>query len=134
MRVDSVLDPARTVGDPELLSRLVGNLVENAVRHNIDGGALAIRSGHIDGMAWITVANTGASFEQSEVGDLLAPFRRGGAGRSGVRGTGLGLSIVRAVVLAHHGAVDLTAPWPPVVWKCGSRFRLPDRRKRRSES
>jgi len=109
LRVDSVLDPARTVGDPELLSRLVGNLVENAVRHNIDGGDLAIRSGHIDGMAWITVANTGASFEQSEVGDLLAPFRRGGAGRSGVRGTGLGLSIVRAVVLAHHGAVDLCA-------------------------
>jgi len=109
LRVDSVLDPARTVGDPELLSRLVGNLVENAVRHNIDGGDLAIRSGHIDGMAWITVSNTGASFEQSEVGDLLAPFRRGGAGRSGVRGTGLGLSIVRAVVLAHHGAVDLCA-------------------------
>jgi len=109
LRVDSVLDPARTIGDPELLSRLVGNLVENAVRHNIDGGALAIRSGHIDGMAWITVSNTGASFEQSEVGDLLTPFRRGGAGRAGVRGTGLGLSIVRAVVLAHHGAVDLIA-------------------------
>ncbi|MDQ3715381.1 MAG: HAMP domain-containing histidine kinase [Actinomycetota bacterium] len=109
LRVDSVLDPARTVGDPELLSRLVGNLVENAVRHNFDGGDLAIRSGHIDGMAWITVSNTGASFEQSEVGDLLAPFRRGGAGRSGVRGTGLGLSIVRAVVLAHHGALDLCA-------------------------
>lgn len=109
LSVDLVLEPAHTVGDPELLSRLVGNLVENAVRHNIDGGALVIRSGHDDGQVWLAVSNTGSVFEQSELADLLTPFRRGGAGRSGVRGIGLGLSIVRAVVAAHHGTVDLTA-------------------------
>jgi len=109
LSIDLQLAAAPTVGDPELLSRLVGNLVENAVRHNVEGGAVSIRSGQDDGRAWLAVSNTGAVFEQSELGDLLAPFRRGGAGRSGVRGTGLGLSIVRAVVAAHHGTVDLTA-------------------------
>lgn len=109
LSVDLQLASASTIGDPELLSRLVGNLVENAVRHNIEGGAVSIRSGQDDGRAWLVVSNTGGVFEQSELGDLLAPFRRGGAGRSGVRGTGLGLSIVRAVVAAHHGTVDLTA-------------------------
>ncbi|MDQ4038792.1 MAG: HAMP domain-containing histidine kinase [Actinomycetota bacterium] len=107
--MDLHLTAAPTVGDPELLTRLVGNLVENAVRHNVEGGSVSIRSGQDDGRAWLAVSNTGAVFEQSELSDLLTPFRRGGAGRSGVRGTGLGLSIVRAVVAAHHGTVDLTA-------------------------
>lgn len=109
LSIDLQLAPAFTIGDPELLSRLVGNLVENAVRHNLEGGAVSIRSGQDDGRAWLAVSNTGAVLEQSELADLLTPFRRGGAGRSGVRGTGLGLSIVRAVVAAHHGTVDLTA-------------------------
>lgn len=109
LSVDSTLEPAPVVGDPELLSRLVGNLVENAVRHNNDDGSVGIRCGHGDGQSWIAVSNTGPVFEQSELADLLTPFRRGGAGRSGVRGIGLGLSIVRAVVAAHHGTVDLLA-------------------------
>lgn len=109
LSVDSELSPARTVGDPELLSRLIGNLIENAVRHNVGGGSVSIRTGDGDGRAWVVVSNAGPVFEQSEVSDLLTPFRRGGAGRSGVRGVGLGLSIVRAVVAAHHGQVDLTA-------------------------
>ncbi|MDQ3577101.1 MAG: HAMP domain-containing histidine kinase [Actinomycetota bacterium] len=109
LSVDSTLDPAPTVGDPELLSRLVGNLVENAVRHNVDGGTLAVRTGNSDRLVWLEVSNTGAIFEHSELTDLLTPFHRGGAGRSGVRGIGLGLSIVRAVAAAHRGTVDLIA-------------------------
>ncbi|MDQ3504101.1 MAG: HAMP domain-containing histidine kinase [Actinomycetota bacterium] len=109
LSIDPTLAPAPTVGDPELLSRLVGNLVENAVRHNLEGGAVSIGCGQEDTRAWLVVSNTGPVFEQSEIDDLLSPFRRGGAGRSGVRGIGLGLSIVRAVVAAHHGTVELTA-------------------------
>lgn len=109
LSIDPVLAPAPAVGDPELLSRLVGNLVENAVRHNVEGGAVSIGCGQEDARTWLRVSNTGPVFEQSEIDDLLSPFRRGGAGRSGVRGIGLGLSIVRAVVAAHHGTLDLTA-------------------------
>jgi len=112
LSIDLQLAAAPTMGDPELLNRLVGNLVENAVRHNHGGGAVSIRCGQDDGKSWLAVSNTGGVFEQAEVGDLLTPFRRGGAGRSGVRGTGLGLSIVRAVVATHHGTVDLTALAP----------------------
>ena len=109
LSIESELAPARTVGDPELLSRLVANLVENAVRHNVDGGWVAVRCGESEAQAWLTVANTGTDLEQSELGDLVRPFRRGGEGRSGVPGVGLGLSIVRAVVAAHHGSIALTA-------------------------
>ncbi len=109
LSIEPELAPARTVGDPELLSRLIGNLLENAVRHNIEGGEVSVRTGTENGQAWLTVINTGPELEQAELGDLVRPFRRGGDGRSGVRGVGLGLSIVRAVVAAHHGRFELTA-------------------------
>ncbi len=109
LSIATELASARTIGDPELLSRLIGNLLENAVRHNVHGGEISVACGQAANQAWLTVSNTGPELEQAELGDLVRPFRRGGEGRSGVRGVGLGLSIVRAVVAAHHGTFELTA-------------------------
>jgi signal transduction histidine kinase len=93
-------------GDPQLLERLVGNLVENAVRHNVDGGWVTVRTGTESG-AYLSVLNTGPAVPAGEVDDLFEPFRRGGTARTGsARGAGLGLSIVRAVAAAHGGAVE----------------------------
>jgi signal transduction histidine kinase len=106
LAVTVAAEPARTAGDPELLDRLVGNLVENAVRHNVDGGWVSVRCGSTPGAgAWLAVANTGAEVPAAEVEQLFQPFRRGGTARTGSRGAGLGLSIVRAVAVAHGGAV-----------------------------
>ena len=101
--------PARVEGDPQLLERLVGNLVENAVRHNVDGGWVAVATGSSEDGAWLTVRNTGAVLPAGEVEELFQPFRRGGTARTGSRGAGLGLSIVRAVAVAHGGAATATA-------------------------
>ncbi len=99
--------PACTEGDPHLLGRLVGNLVENAVRHNVDGGWVDLRTGSAEGAgAWLAVANSGPEVPAGEVDELFQPFRRGGTARTGSRGAGLGLSIVRAVAAAHGGAVS----------------------------
>ena len=95
-------------GDPELLERLVGNLVENAVRHNVDGGWVAVSTGTDPG-PWLSVRNTGPALPAGEVDELFQPFRRGGTARTASRGAGLGLSIVRAVAAAHGGAVSATA-------------------------
>jgi signal transduction histidine kinase len=102
--------PAPAEGDPQLLERLVGNLVENAVRHNVDGGWVTVRTGTDPGAgAWLAVLNTGPSVPADEVEELFEPFRRGGTLRTGSRGAGLGLSIVRAVAAAHGGAVSAAA-------------------------
>ena len=99
--------PAPADGDPHLLERLVGNLVENAVRHNVDGGWVTVRTGSDPAAgAWLTVSNTGAEVASGDVEQLFQPFRRGGTARTGSRGAGLGLSIVRAVAAAHGGAVS----------------------------
>jgi signal transduction histidine kinase len=108
--VEDDVEPAHTVGDPYLLERLIGNLVENAVRHNVDGGWLRLSCGETADRAWLHVANGGAVIPQSDVEGLFEPFRRGGKGRTASRGAGLGLAIVRLIVEAHHGRVQAAAP------------------------
>ncbi len=102
--------PARTLGDPRLLERLIGNLVENAVRHNVTGGWLRVTCGAADGRVWLHVANGGQVIAPSDVDLLFEPFRRGGKVRTATRGSGLGLSIVRLIVEAHHGRLQAAAP------------------------
>ncbi|HET6212816.1 MAG TPA: histidine kinase dimerization/phospho-acceptor domain-containing protein, partial [Micromonosporaceae bacterium] len=87
--------PAPVVGDPSLLDRLAGNLVENAVRYNHLNGRLWVRTGSDESHAWLIVGNTGFEVEAADVPGLFEPFRRGGRERTGARGSGLGLSIVR---------------------------------------
>ena len=105
LRVDVDAAGAVVVGDPALLERLVGNLVENAVRHNLHAGWIRIRTG-IDGASGVLeVESSGPVIDPATLAELFEPFRQGRRARTGHRGTGLGLSIVRAVVAAHGGSV-----------------------------
>ncbi|HXV92345.1 MAG TPA: HAMP domain-containing sensor histidine kinase [Pseudonocardia sp.] len=106
LRIQAHLDPARTGGDPVLLERVAANLVENAVRHNVDGGWVEVCTGERDGSAVLEVVSSGPEIPAEQVGELFEPFRRGPVERTGQGpGSGLGLSIVRAVVTAHGGTV-----------------------------
>ena len=100
---------APTTGNAVLLERLVHNLVENGVRHNLpDGGWVHVTCGtRPDGTVGVTVSNTGPVVPRYEMPRLFEPFRRFGSERvaAGVAGAGLGLSIVRAVARAHGGQV-----------------------------
>lgn len=103
------LQPAPVVGDPSLLDRLAGNLIENAIRYNHLMGKLWLRTSTENGQARLVVGNTGYEVEPGDVPGLFEPFQRGGWERTGSRGSGLGLSIVRAVCDAHGGTVSATA-------------------------
>jgi signal transduction histidine kinase len=110
--MSSDLKPAPALGDPALLERLVGNLVENAVRHNLPGGGwVHVATGSTGPRATLRVANSGPVVAPGHVAFLFEPFRRGGADRTRTDGgSGLGLSIVRSVVEAHRGQLETTAP------------------------
>ncbi|SHG10650.1 hypothetical protein SAMN05444320_106392 [Streptoalloteichus hindustanus] len=95
--------PALAVGDPALLERVAGNLLENAVRHNVDGGWLTVRTEAGPGWSRLEVASSGPVIPPERVTELFEPFRRGVVARTGKSGAGLGLSIVRAAVAAHGG-------------------------------
>jgi signal transduction histidine kinase len=97
-------------GSQALLSRMAGNLVENAVGHNTDGGWIRISSETEDGRARLVVENGGQVLDQRQVDELSQPFRRLEADRVGTdNGSGLGLSIVAAIVEAHGGWLSLQA-------------------------
>ncbi|WP_217369494.1 sensor histidine kinase [Nonomuraea antri] len=109
-RVESALRPAPASGARALVERLVVNLVDNAVRHNVPGGWVSVTTDTRDGQARITVANSGPVIPPDRVETLLQPFQRMEQGRKAVGdGLGLGLSIVAAVVQAHHGTLEVVA-------------------------
>jgi len=106
LRVDTDLAAAPVFGNRLLLERMVGNLVDNAVRHNIRGGWILIRTGTGDQQARFDVANSGPVIPKELVPTLFEPFRRMEE-RTGVRdGTGLGLAIVRSIGTAHGADVE----------------------------
>jgi signal transduction histidine kinase len=110
LRIAAATQPAALDGDPLLVERLVANLIDNAVRHNVTGGSVEIATGTKDGNSVLSVASTGPVIPPAEVGRLFQPFQRLSARRvDNSNGHGLGLSIVRAIATAHGAAIDACA-------------------------
>jgi signal transduction histidine kinase len=110
LHLDAALDPAPALGDPRLAERLVGNLVDNAIGHNLPEGWIQVQTHSRAGRAELSVANSGPAVPPAEVDRLLRPFQRLGADRTGHRqGHGLGLSIVAAVAAAHNAELRVRA-------------------------
>lgn len=102
VRVVASLGPATIDCDPRLVERLVVNLLDNALLHNVEGGTVMVQTGTRSQGAWLTVENDGPVIDPGDVDRLYEPFERLGAERTARGdGFGLGLCIVRAVVAAH---------------------------------
>ena len=105
-----VLEPATTTGDPEMLERLVANLVSNAIRHNIVGGRIEVATDAKAGRAALVVANTGPLVPAGELARLFQPFQRLDSNSTSCSGgVGLGLAIVQAVSDAHSAFIAARA-------------------------
>jgi hypothetical protein len=112
LRVERELGVAEVAGERVMLERLVDNLVQNAIIHNVRGGWLSLITSQDDEEARLVVSSSGAPFDDAEVERLFERFRRGdesrarpdveGGAADAASGYGLGLPIVRAVA-EHHG-------------------------------
>jgi signal transduction histidine kinase len=118
LRVVADLAAAPADGDPGLAESLVANLVDNALRHNVRGGQIDIRTGPSADAetgadaASLSISNTGAVIPPGELDRLFQPFQQLGRERirgSGAGGHGLGLAIVAAIVTAHRAALAAAA-------------------------
>ncbi|MFE7106808.1 sensor histidine kinase [Streptomyces sp. NPDC057575] len=107
---DAVGRDAWTPGSRALLSRMVENMVDNAIVHNQQRGWIRVATER-DGTGTHFVVETGGRvLDQAQVDRLTQPFQRLGADRTGPEGSsGLGLSIVAAIVAAHGGRLTLLA-------------------------
>ncbi len=103
LTVTTGFQPAVALGDAPLAERLVANLVDNAIRHNVPRGAVEAGTAVWAGHAVVSVFSTGPVIQPDQVDRLFQPFHRGAPrDRTGGRdGLGLGLSIVAAIAEAH---------------------------------
>jgi signal transduction histidine kinase len=120
-RADAVSDMALTIdhehcpqaavtGSQTLLSRMIENVIDNAIRHNNPGGWVRVRTPVEGSLARVVVENGGATLTQGDVDQLGHPFHRLGTERTRAgNGTGLGLSIVKSIAEAHGGSLSLQA-------------------------
>ncbi len=101
----TTLEPATTPGDPRLLERLVDNLIDNAIRHNVAGGRLDISTGTRDKRPFLSITNTSPPIPPDQLERLFEPFQRLAERTGHQNGHGLGLAIVQAIATAHRATL-----------------------------
>ena len=97
-------EPSVVTGNRALLSELIYNLVDNAIRYNRDNGSVSVRVHH----HVLTVRDTGIGIPKAHQARIFERFYRVDKSRSkATGGTGLGLAIVRQICEQHHAQIRL---------------------------
>lgn len=97
---------ARVNGDPDALSRVVRNLLDNATRYATS--RIDIRLGVLDGAAHLVIADDGPGIPEPDRQRVFDRFTRLDDARArDAGGSGLGLAIVRDIITAHHGTTHI---------------------------
>jgi signal transduction histidine kinase len=102
------LTQIEVVGDADRLKQLLFNLVDNACRYTPPGGTVTLALGEQDGMAALSVRDTGPGIAPDDLPRIFERFYRADHARSGeAGGTGLGLAISRVIAEAHGGRIEV---------------------------
>jgi two-component system, OmpR family, sensor kinase len=102
--------PVMVQGDPIFLSRVLANLLSNALRHTPTGGSVDVLFGTRDHDAWFSVTDTGSGIPLNDQPRIFERFFRADKARSrSSGGSGLGLAICKSIVDAHGGAISCTS-------------------------
>jgi signal transduction histidine kinase len=100
-------------GDEELVRRLVGNLLDNAVRHAPARSTVQVHLKEEAGNYLLSVSDTGDGIPPESQPHIFERFFRGDVARtSSTGGAGLGLALARWVARAHGGDVTLVTSSP----------------------
>ena len=98
----------KLTGNRVMVTRTMGNLVENALKYNRESGSVSISAEIRGEKVWIRVSDTGIGISQEELTHIFEPFYRVDQSRSrAVGGAGLGLSLVKDIVEKHGGEISV---------------------------
>lgn len=101
-------EPITMTGSDILIYRLVYNLVENAVKYNMDGGQVTVTCREWDKHIHIMVSDTGKGIPEELRSRIFEPFFRVDKSRSReLGGIGLGLALVNEIVRVHEGSIEI---------------------------
>ncbi len=111
VRLDgSVQEGVLVRADPSALSRALGNLMMNAIRHTPADGVVAVQGGSCEDWVELSVSDGCGGIPAEEIDRVFDVAFRGTAARTpeSASGAGLGLAIVQGIVAAHQGRVEVT--------------------------
>ena len=92
--------------DSHLLGRVFRHLLENAARYSPPGSRITLRSRRAGGRLEFLVDDNGPGIDPVDLPLIFEKFYRGREGTASRKGTGMGLAIVRALLIAHGGAIE----------------------------
>lgn len=103
-------EPLPVFGDPDRLTQVVVNLLDNALKFCNACGKVRLTASRQQGVAVVEVYNTGAGIAPDDLPRVFDRFYRGDHSRAQqTGGSGIGLAIVRELVYAHGGAVSASS-------------------------
>jgi signal transduction histidine kinase len=92
-------------GDERKVKQVLLNLLSNALKFTPEAGRVEVRAGIVDGMAEISVTDTGVGIAPEDQGAIFEEFRQVGTAEKKAEGTGLGLTLCRKFVELHAGKI-----------------------------
>jgi signal transduction histidine kinase len=99
------------LGDADRLGQVLGNVLDNALRHTPVGGTVTLIARAVADGVELAVVDTGEGIPAEHVDRVMERFYRVDTARDRERGgSGIGLSISRAIVLAHRGRIAVSSP------------------------
>jgi signal transduction histidine kinase len=125
--VVDLADAGQVRVDADRIHQVLGNLLDNALRHTPAGGTVTLTSRRVDRWVEYRVADSGEGVASEHLPHLFDRFYRADTARNRDHGgSGIGLAIAKALVKAHGGGLSVTSPGPGL----GTTFtvRLPDHR------
>ena len=95
--------------DAHLLGRVFRHLLENAARYSPLGSRITLRSRRAGGRLEFFVEDNGPGIDSVDLPLIFEKFYRGREGAASRKGSGMGLAIVRALLIAHGGAIEASS-------------------------
>ena len=102
-------EPIEIIGDSERVAQVVTNLLTNAIQYNKPEGEVRVKLESQNGLAVLTVADTGQGITAENLPQVFGRFFRADTSRTGAGNSGLGLAIAKAIVEAHGGTIEVTS-------------------------
>jgi signal transduction histidine kinase len=111
IQVERAIDERLAIvcADERKVKQVLLNLLSNAVKFTPEGGRIDVRADARDGLAEISVTDTGVGIAAEDQVAVFEEFRQVGASAKRVEGTGLGLALSRKFVELHGGRIWLTS-------------------------
>ncbi len=94
------------------LSRVITNLLTNAIRHNPKGSQILLAQTRQENKIIVVIADNGAQIPPELATHLFEPFAMGDQSRNSKNGSGLGLSIAHKIVALHGWKLEYVDSYP----------------------